>query len=279
VLKRFTTDPINVSKTMFTALDLVSVQTQTQVQGRKVRRNKMITEINSYDAENDEIGVQDVFQWRPEDDEFHRHADSQKLQEIAFERGWSAKRLDRELLERRAILSYLVTNGLNEYREVAATVQAYINDPETILTLMANGELAERLADLREMESVLIEVDPEKEALVPRPDPDEAVRAEAEAVLEAADERVLAEYRGRTAGSLADALAAGTRAEDLTLPTGVDRQMLAAVAGGGPPAAGTPNDPTRADADGPDAATGPERPNDPADATDATRPARGDGDD
>ncbi|MFB6150198.1 MAG: type II/IV secretion system ATPase subunit, partial [Haloarculaceae archaeon] len=35
VIKRFTTDPINVSKTLFTALDLVSIQTQTRVDGNK----------------------------------------------------------------------------------------------------------------------------------------------------------------------------------------------------------------------------------------------------
>ncbi len=70
VLKRFTTDPINVSKTMFTALDLVSIQTQTRVQGTKVRRNKSLTEINHYEAEHDEINVQDVYQWQAETDEF-----------------------------------------------------------------------------------------------------------------------------------------------------------------------------------------------------------------
>ncbi|MDZ5812456.1 type II/IV secretion system ATPase subunit, partial [Halorubrum sp. AD140] len=76
VLKRFTTEPINVSKTMFTALDLVSVQTSTRVQGKKVRRNKSLTEINHYDAENDEINVQDVFQWQAETDEFLQMGDS-----------------------------------------------------------------------------------------------------------------------------------------------------------------------------------------------------------
>ncbi|MDX1746783.1 MAG: type II/IV secretion system ATPase subunit, partial [Halobacteriales archaeon] len=39
VLKRFTTEPINVSKTLFTALDLVSIQRQTRLRGRKVRRS------------------------------------------------------------------------------------------------------------------------------------------------------------------------------------------------------------------------------------------------
>jgi flagellar protein FlaI len=233
VLKRFTTDPINVSKTLFTALDLVSVQAQTKVDGRKVRRNTMITEINAYDAENDEISVQDVYQWQPEDDEFLQHGDSRKLQEIAFDRGWSQDRLRRELFERRAVLSYLITNGLNTYTEVAATVQAYINDPETILTLMANDELASSLEDLREMESVLIDVDPEKEALVPRPTPADDVLAEAEAVLESAESRVFEEYHGRRAGSLVAALSEGSLDEDITAPPGIDREVLEAIASDG----------------------------------------------
>ncbi|MFO8115625.1 MAG: type II/IV secretion system ATPase subunit [Halorubrum sp.] len=247
VLKRFTTDPINVSKTLFTALDLVSVQTQTKVDGTKVRRNKTITEINSYDAENNEISVQDIYQWQPEDDEFRQHGNSKKLQEIAFDRGWSAAQLEEERFERRAVLSYLITNGLNTYTEVAATLQAYINDSETILTLIANGNLEESLKDLREMESVLIEVDSEKEALVPRPEPDADVLAEAEAVIEEAQSRVFEEYRGRQAGTVLDALSKTTREEDITASGDLDRQVLASVTdqsdigvAGDPPTDGDP---------------------------------------
>ena len=87
VIKRFTTDPINVSKTMFSALDLVSVQTQTRVKGRKVRRTKALTEINHYDAENDEINVQDVYQWQAETDEHLSMGESSTLAEIKFDRG------------------------------------------------------------------------------------------------------------------------------------------------------------------------------------------------
>ena len=205
VLKRFTTDPINVSKTMFTALDLVSVQTQTRVQGSKVRRNKSLTEINHYDAENDEINVQDVYQWQAETDEFLHMGDSNTLQEIMFDRGWDAERLNEELLKRRAVLAYLIDRGLDTYTQVAATFQAFINDPETILSLMANDRLEASLEDLREMESVLIDVDREKEEMVPRPEPDEPQRAEAESILAEA-ESILAEHRGERTDSVAAAL-------------------------------------------------------------------------
>ncbi|MFC6729323.1 type II/IV secretion system ATPase subunit, partial [Natronoarchaeum mannanilyticum] len=206
VLKRFTTAPINVSKTMFTALDLVSIQTQTRVQGNKVRRNKVLTEVNHYDAENDEINVQDVYQWQAETDEFLKMGESNTLEEIKFDRGWGQERLDRELEKRRVILAYLIKNDLNEYAQVAATIQAFINDPETILTLIANGVLEDSLEDLREMESVLIDVDPEKEELVPRPDPDQEGMNEVTDVLERAEESILQEYKGKTPSGLASAL-------------------------------------------------------------------------
>jgi len=206
VLKRFTTDPINVSKTMFTALDLVSIQTQTRVQGRKVRRNKSLTEINHYEAENDEINVQDVYQWQAETDEYLKMGDSNTLDAIKFDRGWTQEHLEEELFKREVILAYLIKNGLNTYAEVAATVQAFINDPDTILTLIANGGLEASLEDLREMESVLIDVDQEKEELVPRPDATDETYNLSVDILERAEESLFEEYRGEVPSGLSSAL-------------------------------------------------------------------------
>jgi flagellar protein FlaI len=208
VIKRFTTDPINVSKTLFTALDLVSIQTETRVQGKKVRRSKSITEINGYAPENDEINVQDIYQWRAETDEVDEVGRSNVIESIMFDRGWNRDELDREMEKRRIVLAYLIRNGLNDYAEVAATIQSFIADPETILALIATDELEDSLASLREMESVKIDIDPETEALVPRPDPSENVYELAGEILQQADDGILAEY-GNTdasAGELKQAL-------------------------------------------------------------------------
>lgn len=187
VIKRFTTDPINVSKTMFTALDLVSIQTATRVDGQKVRRSKVITEINHYDSEDDDINVQDVYQWNADGDEFNQIGNPNILEEIKFDRGWQQHQLEREILERKVVLAYLIKNGLNTYTQVAATIQAYINDPETILSLIAERSLEESLGDLRDMESVHIDIDEETEALVPRPDPDEEQVEEVDQILHRAE--------------------------------------------------------------------------------------------
>ena len=206
VIKRFTTDPINVSKTMFTALDLVSIQTQTRIRDTKVRRTKSITEINHYDPENDEINVQDVFQWQAETDQFLQMGDSNTLDSIAFDRGWPRERLEEEIFTRQLVLAYLIHEGLNTYTQVAATLQAFINDPETILSLIATGDLERSLEDLREMESVEIDIAPDKEAMVPRPDPGEEILEQTGSILEEA-EPLLEEHRSAdTVDNVADAL-------------------------------------------------------------------------
>ncbi|MFT4921791.1 MAG: flagellar protein FlaI [Haloarculaceae archaeon] len=221
VIKRFTTDPINVSKTLFTALDLVSIQTQTRVSGHKVRRNKTLTEINEYAPENDEINVRDVYEWRAETDQYIQMGSSSTLEEIKFDRGWTQERLDEELFKRKVVLAYLIDKGLNTYTEVAATVQAFINDPETILSIIAADRLERSLEDLREMESVQIEVDPKKEELVPRPEPSEELLTETDDVLENADP-LLQRYRDMETSDILSALSGIEQTGDVQAATESD---------------------------------------------------------
>ncbi|WP_324662768.1 type II/IV secretion system ATPase subunit [Haloarcula sediminis] len=213
VIKRFTTEPINVSKTLFTALDLVSIQTQTRVDGSKVRRNKSLTEINEYSAENDEINVRDVYEWRAETDEYIQMGNSNTLEEIKFDRGWSQEKLDEELFKRKVVLAYLIDQGINSYTEVAAAIQAFINDPETILTLIANDQLEKSLEDLREMESVKIDIDPEKEEMVPRPDAPPEMVEETKQVLDNAGP-LFSKFKGGDTPDIVSALMDGNALEE-----------------------------------------------------------------
>lgn len=184
VIKRFTTDPINVSKTLFTSLDLISIQSTARVDGNKVRRNKTLTEVNKYNSETDEISVNDIYQWDADTDSFEQTEYSQILEEIKFDRGWNDDELSQELRKRETILAYLISTHTNSYTEVAATIQAFINDPDMVLDLIANEMLQENLNNLREMESVTIDINPEKEALVPRPEPPQEIKQWATDVLE-----------------------------------------------------------------------------------------------
>ncbi|MEF8867660.1 MAG: hypothetical protein V5A85_04000, partial [Haloarculaceae archaeon] len=59
------------------------------------------------------------------------------------------------------------------------------------------------------MESVSIDIDPEKEEMVPRPEPTEEGLEEARGILEDAED-LLGSYRGRDAADVADALEGGS---------------------------------------------------------------------
>ena len=187
VLRRFTTDPINVSKSMFTALDVVCIQRSTRLDGRRVRRNASITEVTRYDPENDEITVKDVYRWRADTDAFEQPAESSVLEQIRRERGWSRHRLETALDRRRIVLAYLLTREITDYAAVAATIQAAMRDPATVLASIASETLEESLDGLRTMESIQVDVDATAEATTPRPSPTEAVRDTTDAVLAAAN--------------------------------------------------------------------------------------------
>jgi len=225
VLKRFTTDPINVSRTLFTTLDLVSVQTETRIQGTKVRRNKTLTEINHYDQEKNEINVQDIYKWQPESDDFQRQGNPSTLEQIRFDRGWDRETLHEHFFERQVVLAYLIVEGINDYGEVAATIQGFMNEPETIMTLIATDRLEESLSDLREMESVAINVDPRKEALVPRPEPSEETLQQAREILETAKEQLFDRYRDTEPRTLISALEGIDTAEDIVARPDRDQEL------------------------------------------------------
>ena len=121
------------------------------------------------------------------------------------------------------MLAYLIQNGLNTYTEVAATVQAFINDPETILAIISQDKLERSLEDLREMESVKINVDPDEEELVPRPDPGDELVDETNEILSQA-EPLLQQYRDMETGDLVAALS-GADDDDIEPDTEEDGEF------------------------------------------------------
>ena len=154
------------------------------------------------------------------------HEDVSDLRESHAER---IETLEEELFKREVVLAYLIENGLNTYTQVAATVQAFINDEETILALMANDQLERSLEDLREMESVLIDIDPEKEAMVPRPDPNEEGLELCADLLERAESELLEAYRGEPVPGIDTALTDIDPASDVTADTGTESTVDAGL--------------------------------------------------
>ncbi|WP_435553166.1 type II/IV secretion system ATPase subunit [Natrinema sp. CGMCC1.2065] len=131
-INRLESEPINVPRSMVQSLDILSVQTLTRAGDGRVRRNKVLAEIEGVDQRTGELDYSTAYRWDSESDSF-RSANSRVLSEIRDERGWSQTELLTELENRKQFLEYLRENGISDYRRFTAMVNEYYSDTASVL--------------------------------------------------------------------------------------------------------------------------------------------------
>jgi len=143
-MNRFTSEPLSVPERMIDAVDLVSVQDQVMMGDERVRRNRNITEV-FIPEESDSIETNHLFRWDPGTDSFENQPDmsgsSEVLRKLSEDRGWSEEKIIKELSDREMVLSYLVQNEVNDYRDVTAVLHAFARTPERITEKIRDGSL------------------------------------------------------------------------------------------------------------------------------------------
>ncbi|WP_394337415.1 type II/IV secretion system ATPase subunit [Halobellus limi] len=132
VINRLENEPINVPRAMVQSLDLLCVQTLTRVEGERVRRSKTIGEIGEIDQRTGELDYSRAFRWNPGTDSFEG-GDSNLLEEIQRDRGWSRTERKREMNRRERFLELLSELGTTDYRQFTALVNEYYADPERVM--------------------------------------------------------------------------------------------------------------------------------------------------
>ncbi len=132
-IHRLENPPISVPRTMITALDIISIQSQTYLKNKRVRRNIKLVEINDLDPTTRNIRTNDVYAWNSGTDRFDRAGESRILAEIAQRRAWSRKDIQQEITRRQRVLEYMVKSNIRDFRQVAAIIQAYAVKPDRVL--------------------------------------------------------------------------------------------------------------------------------------------------
>ncbi len=131
--------PLSVPRSMISALDIVSVQAQTFVGGRKVRRNLEIAEITEIDPVTKNIKTMTIFKWDPMTDT-HRFLlndvwSSKVMRDIMLFKAWDEKRLVEEFEKRKMLLEYLVDKGVTA-TEFLRIMKAYHANPEEVFRMV-----------------------------------------------------------------------------------------------------------------------------------------------
>ena len=133
VIHRLESDPINIPRSLLEALDVVAVQIQTRVAGKRVRRTKQITEIVGLDPNTREILTNEVFSWDPGSDQFEFSGISYALERIAAETGKTPPEILAEMEQRIEVVNFLVDTDVRDYDEVARWIKRYYKDQERVM--------------------------------------------------------------------------------------------------------------------------------------------------
>ncbi|MFB6150579.1 MAG: type II/IV secretion system ATPase subunit [Haloarculaceae archaeon] len=135
VINRLENEPINVPRPMVQSLDLLCVQVLTRSGGERVRRTRTISEIEGIDQRTGELDYSNAYDWQGDSDTY-RESNSDLLDEIRSEQGWSQGDLQRELRNRRRFLTYLYEEDVRDYRRFTAMVNKYYADPEEVVDMI-----------------------------------------------------------------------------------------------------------------------------------------------
>jgi flagellar protein FlaI len=133
VIHRLESDPINVPRSLLESLDIVSVQIQTRIKGKRVRRTKELVEIVGLDPHTKEILTNTVFVWNAVTDQFEYSGVSYVLEAIQQERNWTPEQMRQEWENRKDLIRWLIQRDVRDFQKVAKTITAYYKDPEKVM--------------------------------------------------------------------------------------------------------------------------------------------------
>ncbi len=132
-IHRLENPPISVPRSMIQALNIISIQAQTFVKGKRARRNMKLVEITDIDPTTRNIRTNDIFAWDALTDKFNRAGESKALNEVMIRRGWNIGDLKKELGNRQKILEFMVNNKISDFNAIATIIHDYQVTPEKVL--------------------------------------------------------------------------------------------------------------------------------------------------
>ncbi len=133
VVHRIENPPMDVPRNMLSALNIVCIQVQARVGGKRIRRNKQIVEILDIDPRTNELITNEVFKWRSATDEISYSGKSYILEEIMEARGWNENRMREELKRRQEVLEWMRIKKIRHYKDVAKILISYYREPEVVI--------------------------------------------------------------------------------------------------------------------------------------------------
>jgi flagellar protein FlaI len=129
MIRRLTAPPIELPKTLIGSLDVVTVMTNANVDGRLSRRMKEIAEIENVDPKTGEIKKRTIFRWNPASDGYEKIGESMKVARIAAVEGITFEGALAEIEKRKKFLLWMEQQHIRDYGRIAELINFYNKEP------------------------------------------------------------------------------------------------------------------------------------------------------
>jgi archaeal flagellar protein FlaI len=134
MVNRLENPPINTPRILLSALNNVIIQIQTRTDKGVVRRLKQVLEIVGFEPETNELITNTVYEWDPSTDGFVFKGHSFLFDKIMELKNYTPDEMDAEFQRRTAVIRYLVSNQITDYRQLWRIVAQYYRDPNEVMT-------------------------------------------------------------------------------------------------------------------------------------------------
>lgn len=133
VIRRLESEPMNIPKALVAMTNVILVMERTEVNGKPARRVNVAAEVNGLDQKTSDVTTQDVFQYNPRDDAFVFLGQSRLLEKNAKKLSLPLDGLKRELDSRKAVLEWMVKEGIRKHSDVANVIREYYANPKRVV--------------------------------------------------------------------------------------------------------------------------------------------------
>ncbi len=157
LIHRLEGKPIEIPRVMLQSLNIVTIQIQTEINDKRVRRCKQIVEIVDIDPMTKEILTNEVFRWDPVSDQFFFSGKSYVMERIRNQHGMSKKDMLEELRRRVEILEWMKDNNIRAFKDVARIVSSYLDSPNDVMEKVRKDRKMKQKQPDVEVKNVLVE--------------------------------------------------------------------------------------------------------------------------
>jgi len=133
LIYRLESEPINIPRTLITALDVVIMQSLLNYNGKIVRRVTSVSEITGLDPSSGDIVLNNIFKWNSQNDTFQYSGFSYVMNRIAERTGKSEMELEKEAKIREVIINRMIQKKYITYRDVNRMINKFYKDRPNLL--------------------------------------------------------------------------------------------------------------------------------------------------